>query len=381
MLTISKPLSAGQAQTYHKEEFANAEENYYSEGDRIRGEWHGKLAKEWGLEGEVREEHFGRLAHGQHPMTGEQLVRHQTAHEYVNGRGETVSTMEHRAGWDATFSAPKSVSLTALVGGDDRVRQAHRESVKVALGEMEKYVQARIGGNHPAETTGKWMAASFEHDSARPVNGYAAPHLHTHVVFFNLTETQNGQSRALRDRELYRSQEYATAIYRSELALRLKDQGYDIERGKSGQPEIRGYTREYLDASSPRSQQIQAYLEEHGVRGAGAARIAAHQTRDDKLPAITHEAMQLKHRDVAAQFGQQPEQEIRAADERRVEQERQQKHQHLESALTYAQEKNLERHAVTDERELMCDALKRSMGEASFAEIERGSKSVSSQVT
>jgi len=48
MLTISKPLSAGQAQTYHKEEFANAEENYYSEGDRIRGEWHGRLAQRVG---------------------------------------------------------------------------------------------------------------------------------------------------------------------------------------------------------------------------------------------------------------------------------------------------------------------------------------------
>jgi conjugative relaxase-like TrwC/TraI family protein len=379
MLTISKPLSAGQAQTYHKEEFANAQENYYSEGDHIRGEWHGKLAKEWGLQGEVREEHFGRLAHGQHPITGEQLVRHQTAREYVNARGETVSTMEHRAGWDATFSAPKSVSLTALVGGDDRVRQAHRESVKISLGEMEKYVQARIGGNHPAETTGKWVAASFEHDSARPVNGYAAPQLHTHVVFFNLTETQNRESRALQPRELYRSQQYATAIYRSELALRLKGQGYDIERGKSGQPEIRGYTREYLDASSPRSQQIQAYLDQQGVRGAGAAQIAAHQTRDDKLPAITHAEMQQKHRDVAAQFAQQPEQVIRAAHERRVEQEPQQKHQHLESALNYAQDKNLERHAVTDERELMRDALKRSMGEASFAETrERFDKRVQS---
>jgi conjugative relaxase-like TrwC/TraI family protein len=379
MLTISKPLSAGQAQTYHKEEFANAEENYYSEGDRIRGEWHGKLATEWGLQGEVREELFGRLAHGQHPLTGEQLVRHQTAREYVNGRGETVSAMEHRAAWDATFSAPKSVSLTALVGGDDRVRQAHRESVKVALGEMEKYVQARIGGNHPAETTGKWVAAGFEHDSARPVNGYAAPQLHTHVVFFNLTETQNGESRALQPRELYRSQQYATAIYRSELALRLKGQGYDIERGKSGQPEIKGYTREYLDASSPRSQQIQAYLDQQGVRGAGAAQIAAHQTRDDKLPAITHAEMQQQHRDVAARFGQQPEQVIRAAHERRVEQEPPQKHQHLESALNYAQEKNLERHAVTDERELMRDSLKRSMGEASFTEIrERFDKRVQS---
>ena len=372
MLTISKPLSAGQAQTYHKEEFANAEENYYSEGDRIRGEWHGKLAKEWGLEGEVREEHFGRLAHGQHPVTGEQLVRHQTAREYVNGRGETVSTMEHRAGWDATFSAPKSVSLTALVGGDDRVSQAHRESVKVALGEIEKYVQARIGGNHPAETTGKWIAASFEHDSARPVDGYAAPQLHTHVVFFNLTETENGETRALQPHELYRSQQYATAIYRSELALRLKELGYEIEQGRSGQPEIKGYTREYLDASSPRSRQIQEHLAEQGVRGAGAAQIAAHQTRDDKLPAITHEEMQQKHRELAAHFGHQPEQVIRAAQERQIEEQRpEQKHQSVESALTYAREKNLERHAVTDERELMRDALKRSMGEASFAEVRQ----------
>src|ERR1700729_3343805 len=240
MLTISKPLSASQAQTYHKEEFANAKENYYSEGDRIRGEWHGRLAPEWRLSGEVREEHFQRLANGQHPLTEERLVRHQTAREYMNARGEAVSTMEHRAAWDATFSAPKSVSLTALVGGDEAVRHAHRESVKVALGEMEKYVQARIGGNHPAETTGKWIAASFEHDSARPVNGYAAPQLHTHVVVFNLTETKDCEARALQPHQLYRSQQFATAIYRSELAVRLKGRGYEIERGKSGKPEIVG---------------------------------------------------------------------------------------------------------------------------------------------
>src|SRR6478609_109870 len=173
MLTISKPLSAGQAQTYHKEEFANAKENYYSEGERISGEWQGRLAQEWGLRGEVQEEHFQRLANGQHPVTGEQLVRHQTAREYVDARGETVSTMEHRAAWDATFSAPKSVSLTALVGGDERVREAHRESVRTALRELERYTQARLGGNRRPETTGNVVAALFEHDSSRPVNGYA----------------------------------------------------------------------------------------------------------------------------------------------------------------------------------------------------------------
>lgn len=255
MLTISSPLSASQAQAYHAEEFSNARENYYTQGDQIRGEWHGRLAEQWGLHGEVREEHFGRLSEGQHPITGEQLVRHQTAREYVNRQGEKVTPMEHRAGWDATFSAPKSVSLTALVGGDERAREAHRESVGVALDELERQVQARIGGNLPAETTGKWVAAKFEHDSARPVDGYAAPQLHTHVVFFNLTQTEDGEACALQPRELYKTQQYATAVYRSELAARLKVLGYETERGKSGQPEIKGYSEEYLAASSPRRRQ------------------------------------------------------------------------------------------------------------------------------
>ena len=102
------------------------------------------------------------------------------------------------------------------------------------------FVQARMGGNRLPETTGKWIATSFEHDSARPVNGYAAPQLHTHVVFFNLTETKTGEARALQPHELYRSQQYATAIYRSELALRLKD---GDTRSKGG----RAASRKLLD--------------------------------------------------------------------------------------------------------------------------------------
>src|SRR5213083_1969122 len=194
MLTISKPLSAGQARAYHHEKFSNAQDNYYTEGDRIRGEWHGQLAEQWGLHGEVREEHFQRLSEGQHPITGEQLIRHQAAREYMNRRGEKVSAMEHRAGWDATFSAPKSVSLTALVGGDSRILEAHRESVREALGELERFTQARMGGNHPPENTRKLIIATFEHDSARPVEGYPAPQLHTHAVIFNLTETEEREA-------------------------------------------------------------------------------------------------------------------------------------------------------------------------------------------
>jgi hypothetical protein len=122
MVTISKPLSAGQAQAYHQSEFTAPEQSYYSGHDQIRGEWQGKLAAEWGLQGEVTEQQFARLANGQHPETGAELVRHRESFEYRNANGESVRTMEHRAGWDATFSAPKSAmphtfQAEAIFGG------------------------------------------------------------------------------------------------------------------------------------------------------------------------------------------------------------------------------------------------------------------------
>ena len=368
MLTISNPLSASQAQAYHAEEFSNARENYYTQSDQIRGEWHGRLAAEWGLNGEVSEEHFQRLSEGQHPITGEQLVQHRAAREYLTERGEKVKTMEHRAGWDATFSAPKSVSLTALVGGDERVRQAHQQSVAVALDELERYVQARISGNLPAETTGKWIAAKFEHDSARPVDGYAAPQLHTHVVFFNLTETENGDIYALQPRELYKTQQYATAVYRSELAMRLKSLGYEIERGKSSQPEIAGYTEEYLAASSPRRQQIEEHLAKANLRGADAAQIAAHKTREAKLD-ISQEEMQQRHQQMAKAFGNQPEQVVQAARNRPQQMESESPSRTASAAITFSRDRNFEREAVVGERDLLQDALRRSMGQTTLADV------------
>jgi len=373
MLTISKPLSSGQAHSYHQREFSNSQDNYYTEGEKVRGEWHGRLAAQWGLKGEVREEHFARLADGQHPFTGERLVRQRAAYEYVNDRGGTVRTMEHRAGWDATFSAPKSASLTALVGRDERVRDAHREAVNLALNELEKYTQARIGGNHPPETTGKWVAAKFEHDSSRPVDGYAAPQLHTHVVVFNATELENGETRALQPHELYRSQQYATAVYRAELALRLRQLGYQIEQSPNGAPEIKGYSQEYLDASSPRRQQIKEHLNQEGFSSAEAAEIAAHRTRDAKID-VSHDEMQRRHREMAERYGNQPEHVVQEA-KGRVQQVQprsdEQTDRTVREAIHYAVEKNFEREAVAKERDLMRDALKRAMGEASLTRIQQ----------
>src|SRR5665213_3607400 len=319
MLTISKPLSSSQAQSYHKLEFTSEAQSYYKQGDSVKGEWQGKLAARLGLAGEVSPLQFSRLADGIHPQTGDQLVRHRSATEYKNSDGTTTKAVEHRAGWDATFSAPKSVSLTALVGGDERVRDAHRAAVTTALDELERYTQARIGGNNPAETTGKFIAAKFEHDTARPVEGYAAPQLHTHVVLFNMTERDNGKMRALQPHSLFESQQFATAVYQSHLTYKLRSLGYEIEAGKSGAPDIKGYTQEYLDASSPRRQQIEEALSRSGFAGAEAAQIAAHNTRDKKV-SLSPDQILAAHQQIADEFGNQADKVVAEARKRRNEQ-------------------------------------------------------------
>jgi len=369
MLTISKPLSAGQAQSYHQKEFTAKEQNYWSQQGAIAGEWQGRLASQFGLAGAVTAEEFAKLSQGQHPATGEQLVRQRASYEYQDSDGKMVKTMEHRAGWDATFSAPKSVSLTALVGGDVRVRDAHRESVNLALEQLELYTQARIGGNHLPETSAKFIAAKFEHDTARPVDGYVAPQLHTHAVIFNVTERANGQPRAIQPQSLFASQQFATAVYQSELTYRLRLLGYEITVGRSGAPEIKGFTQEYLDASSPRSQQIRAYLERTGRAGKEAAEIAAHSTRDRKEIHSTADVM-AAHRKLAADFGHQAEAVVRAARERLEHQKTPVNSvDRARESLTFSRDKNFEREAVVDERALIRDGLRRGMGEVTYSQV------------
>lgn len=373
MLTISSPLSAGQAQTYHAKEFTAKEQNYWSQEQTVAGEWQGRLAEKFGLAGGVGAEEFSRLSQGQHPSTGEQLVQHRAAHQYKDEHGKTVTSMEHRAGWDATFSAPKSVSLTALVGGDNRVRLAHREAVTVALRELEQYTHARIGSNHPAEHTGLFVAAKFEHDTARPVDGYAAPQLHTHAVIFNMTVRGDGQPRALQERTLFQSRQFATAVYQSELMYRLTRLGYELQPGRSGAPEIRGYTQEFLDASSPRSQQIREYMEQIGIESKAAAQIAAHATRDKKQIAGP-EATLAAHQRLAAQFGNQPQQVVATAREHAQQThhgEKKSPAQLAQEAVTFARERLYEREAVVDERRLFRDALRRGMGEVPYGDVRR----------
>src|ERR1022692_2951588 len=369
MLSISQPLSAGQARTYHAREFASSEQNYWSRDQQGHSEWQGRLAGEWGLAGAVGAEHFARLSEGQHPQTEAQLVRHQTAKTYAGKFGKEVTSVEHRAGWDATFSAPKSVSLTALVGGDDRVRVAHRESVRAALSELERYTQARIGNIRAPETTGKFAAATFEHHTARPVGGYAAPQLHTHAVIFNVTERENGQTRSLQPQELFASQSYATNVYRSELAVRLNDLGYKVERGEWGEPQIAGYSKEYLAANSLRREQVKDYIRANGIDGPAAEQIAAHRTRDSK-ELLSPEEVLRQHRELSAQYGHQAE---RVVAEARQHGQNHASHpgKSAQVSVTYAREHLFERSAVESGRSILTAALDRGMGEVSFSQVRQ----------
>jgi conjugative relaxase-like TrwC/TraI family protein len=381
MMTMSNALSAGQAETYYQQDYNNKKENYYSERGEVNGNWIGRLAEEWDLQGEVTSEHYARLVAGQDPNTGEQLIRFVPSREAVNNYGEEIITSEHRAGWDATFSAPKSVSLAALVGDDDRVRVAHRESVEKALEVFEGYIQARGGGNKPAITTGKMIAAQFEHTAARPDHetGYAAPQLHTHVVIMNLTKTDEGKIRSIQPLELYRTQQYATSIYRTHLAEKLQALGYQIEVDqRTGAPEIKGFSKEYLQEASPRreevrkeAQEMKERLEHEGAtvkEGAGLNQAAARTNRASKR--YDHAEMRRRALDMDARYDNQAKRAVREAIERgglRLSQDEITKR--AQEAVTFARDNATEREAVTDMRKVMADALRRNIGLTTYEAV------------
>jgi len=230
MLTTAKLNSAGQAISYHQQDYGNASERYYAQGSSI-SEWIGPMAADFGLAGEVAPSPYEMLANGKSP-TGEQLVRVKRSSEYVV-EGKKVKAAKHTVGWDLTFSAPQSFSAAAILGPDHELRQAHEAAVKAAMAEVGRYVQARLSRNR-VEMTGHWVAAVFHHDSARPVGSFSSVALHDHVVLFNMTRTAAGKTRAMQTREVYQSKRLGTAVYRAELGRRALGLGYQITRGKHG---------------------------------------------------------------------------------------------------------------------------------------------------
>ena len=169
--------------------------------------------------------------------------------------------------------------------------------------------------------------------------------------------------------ELFASQSYATNVYRSELAVRLKDLGYTIERGEFGQPEIKGYTKEYMEANSLRREQVKDHMRASGLDSPAAAQIAAHRTRDSKQ-LLSPEEVLRQHRELAAQHGHQADRVVAEA-RQQVQQHAYDPDKAAQVSVTYARDHLFERSAVENERAIMAAALGRSMGEANFSQVRQ----------
>ena len=246
------------------------EDNYYASGS-LDSRWMGEGAEKLGLKGEVASADMDAVRQGKLP-DGSDLSR------MVNG------VNKHRSGYDLTFSAPKSVSVMALVGEDRRFIEAHNRAVAVVMQEVEKLVSARITEEGKTETvlTGNMVAALYNHDTSRDLD----PQLHTHALVFNATfadEKWRSLASDTRMKTGFSENLYATKIalgnlYRSALREDVESMGFEtVTAGKNGLWELKDVP---VDVFSSRSQAIR---EAAGPDASAKSRdVAALDTRQAK---------------------------------------------------------------------------------------------------
>ena len=243
--------------------------DYYTKGADEHSEWGGKIATELGLEGSVDPGIFKDLLAGK--VENQQL-----------GRRRANGEIQHHPGWDFAVSAPKSVSIMALVAGDQRIVEAHEQAVGVALSYLEEHatMRHRVDGEVTEKTTGRLIYARFTEHASRELD----PHLHTHVVVMNITDERDGANKvSLETRAMYAEQMTAGQVYRNELAHLLRERGYDVEFDpRKGLFEIRGVPKDLIADMSQRAEQIDAHAKEHGLTGQAARRISFYETRGAK---------------------------------------------------------------------------------------------------
>lgn len=317
MVSGSDFMTALQATSYFEKD------NYYlKDGATEKGQWYGKTAEPFGESGEINMKHFYELANGIKPRAlstseyhelrnldkeaaklqkmfdsienlppvkrltaklqhEERLNVHNELRKSFNDRlgkenkliADTTAKkedgglhMHQRAGYDLTFSAPKSASIMALVAGDKRLIDAHEEATNRVMHYLEKHFsQARIGSgeNRSLETTGNILAAQFTHYTSRSAGGEAPdPQLHTHNFIFNVTQTSEG-IRSIENKEMLKAIKLAGQLYQNEYATLVKQLGYETEWHKTGSNmtfEIKGIERDMIDHYSKRHSHLESIV-------------------------------------------------------------------------------------------------------------------------
>lgn len=217
--------------------------------------WYGKLAPRLGVSGQIDSQILGELLNGRSP-DGETLIN----------KDHLAKGAKARAGLDLTSSAPKSVSIQALVFGDQRLEMAHREATARMLDLLEDrytFTRQMVGGNRIRVKTGEALIAQFHHHTSRELD----PQLHTHNIILNLQQLEAGKWRSLDNEAIYRAKMLLGLVYRNELAREVQRLGYAIEvvNYRQGLWELKGFSAKGIDQFSKRSQQIEQQAGTHAT--------------------------------------------------------------------------------------------------------------------
>ncbi|WP_104039334.1 MobF family relaxase [Xanthomonas citri] len=243
---------------YAAAHYFSAADDYYAKENP--GEWQGQGAQVLGLTGPVEQSQLSRLLDGRLP-NGERI---QTTFDPTDNK--------KRMGLDLTFSAPKSVSMQALVAGDKDVTAAHDRAVTRALEQVERLAEARkkVKGKSYRERTGNMVIGKFRHEMSRAKD----PQLHTHSVVLNMTQRADGAWRALSNEDIFRVQHEVDALYKAELARGLQALGYAIRLvDDQGNFELDHISRDQIEAFSARSRIIEEALANEGKTRATATTL------------------------------------------------------------------------------------------------------------
>lgn len=351
--------------------------DYYDQRRTVQGEWQGRGAELLGLHGAVTHEQFEAIRQGLHPETGE-FLRPRHSPDRTGRDGEVES--KARSLYDFTFSAPKSVSIQALVAGDERLLEAHRHAVGEALREAERHAGTRVrlnGANHDRQT-GNLIVAAYTHDTSRQLD----PQLHTHAVAANLSyDGTEGRWKALQTSGLYERRAYLTEVYRNDLAREVRALGYEIESKRNSKGidngfEIRGVSNELQERYSQRSEQrdhaIREFVRTEGRQPTDSeVAVLVRDTRPDKLHEIStaevHERQlkRISHEEHASLVDLK-DRAVAQAQEKSFESSSAAK------ALEHAEQHLFERKTVAKDHELFTEALRHGRGEVDLSEL-RGS--------
>jgi conjugative relaxase-like TrwC/TraI family protein len=344
--------------------------DYYAEGERVTGQWHGRGAELLGLIGDVNAEDFEAVRQGLDPKTKTFLrLRHSADRLTLDG----TRLGQGRSLYDFTISAPKSVSVMATVGEDERLIAAHETAAAEALREMEQHAASRVrrDGANGDRTTGNLILALYQHDTSRELD----PQLHTHAVAANLTyDGVEGRWKALQASEIYERRAYFTEVYRNALAREVRALGYKIENRRDSKDrdsgfEISGVPAELLAKFSQRSQQrdkaIGGFVEKNGRQPTNnEIAVLVRESRADKLLQVSTTEVRKRqktrltpHERYALEGMKREGRAIGRMDS-------------AEPSLEYAKDHIFERQSVARDYDILTEALRHGRGAIDAAELK-----------